>query len=135
MMDDKVRLALRDLVADNGESLLVSRDRLRGLLSDDCPECNREINVLMIAVQAQVAAELRAYSSSAETRAAVHTSIQRLERAFGLGRPAAAWAALTMAYALGRITDEQFQGLLPELSAESGISPPAERPTAEPFRP
>ena len=135
MMDDKVRMVLRDLVAEKGESLLGSRERLRGLLSDDCPECTKEINVLMIAVQAQVAAEMRAYSSSTETRVAVNASILRLERAFGLGRPAAAWAVLSLGYALSRITEEQFQTLLPELSADSAVPPAPNRPASDPMRP
>src|SRR5579871_117315 len=128
MMDDRVRVALRDLVAEQGESILASRERLRGLLSDDCPECSREINVLMIAMQAQVPAELRTYGSATEIRVGLGAIIHRLERAFGLGRPAAAWAVLSIAYAVGRIVEQQFQTMLPELSLESGMSPPPSPP-------
>lgn len=134
-MDDRARVALRDLVAGNGEQLLVSRERLRGLLSDECPECTREINVLMIAVQAQVPAELHAHPSATESRVAVTASILRLERAFGLGRPAAAWAALSIAYSLGRISEDQFRALLTELNTDSANAPRAERSTAEPSLP
>src|SRR4051812_19147352 len=116
MMDDRVRIALRELVAEQGESLLASREKLRGLLSDDCPECNKEINILMIAVQAQVPSELRAHSSSADPKVALSACILRLERAFGLGRPAAAWAVLTLANSVGRVTDDQFSRFLAELS-------------------
>ena len=134
-MDDKVRTALRDLVATEGESLLTSRERLRGLLSDDCPESNKEINVLMIAVQAQVPSELRAYSSATDTRVALNAGVLRLERAFGLARPAAAWAVLSLAYAIGRIPDEQFQSLLAELSVDSGAPSWLDQPAAQPKRP
>ncbi|HEV3201396.1 MAG TPA: hypothetical protein VGZ73_26030 [Bryobacteraceae bacterium] len=133
-MDDKVRTALRDLVAAQGEELLASRGRLRGMLLDDCPESTKEINALMIAVQAQVPSELRAYSSAGDTRIAVNAGILRLERAFGLGRPAAAWAVLSLAYAVGRIPDEQFPGLLAELSA-GAAAPAPDRPESEPPRP
>jgi hypothetical protein len=135
MMDDKARTALRDLVMAQGESVLASRDRLRGLLSDECPECNTEITVLMIAVQAQVPSELRAYSSDADTRFVLNAGVLRLERAFGLARPAAAWAVLSLAYAIGRIQDEQFQSLLVELSVDSTAPSGPDRPTAEPKRP
>lgn len=130
-----MRTALRDLVATEGESLLTSRERMRGLLSDDCPECNKEINVLMIAVQAQVPSELRAYSSATETRVALNAGVLRLERAFGLARPWAAWAVLSLAYAIGRIPDEQFQSLLAELSVDSATPSGLDWPTAEPKRP
>jgi hypothetical protein len=82
-----------------------------------------------------VPAELRAYPSPADTRVAVNAGVLRLERAFGLARPAAAWAVLSLAYAIGRIAEEQFQGLLAELSADSATPSTLDRPSAEPQRP
>ncbi len=137
-MDDKVRFALRELVTTQGEAVLSARERLRGLLSDEVPECNKEINVLMIAVQAQVPAELRTHSSSTEPRIAVNSSIGRLQRAFSLDRSGSTWAVLSIAYALNRVNEQQFQTLLRDLSTESNITPPIAQPPerqTEPFRP
>ena len=128
-MDDRARFALRELVAEHGEAILASRERLRGMLSDGCPECSKEINILMIAVQAQVPSELRAHSSATDPKIALNESAMRLERAFGLGRHAAAWAVLALANALGKVPDECVPALLAELSAESGGAvPPPPRP-------
>ena len=129
-MDDKVRIALRDLLADKGQSLLASTDLLRGLLSDDCPECTEEINVLTTAVEAHLPSELRDYSTATETRVALNASILRLERGFGLQRPAAAWAVVTLANVLNHIPDEEFQSLLVELGGEPSLpsAPEPKRP-------
>ncbi|HTS29530.1 MAG TPA: energy transducer TonB [Bryobacteraceae bacterium] len=121
-MDDQVRTALRDLVSEQGEPLLSSSDTLRGLLAASFPDRVRENDALTTAVEAQVPSDLRDYSSDAEARTALGASALRLERGFQMDHAVAAWAVLTLAYATGRISEEQFRTLLGEMGGEASVS-------------
>ncbi|HLK62276.1 MAG TPA: TonB family protein [Bryobacteraceae bacterium] len=120
-MNDQVRTVLRERLAELGNSALGSSDSLRSVLSGTLPDATPEVDALAVAVDAHVPLELRDYSTDAEARMALDSSILHLERGLRVDRPSAAWAVLTLASATGHITDEQFHDLLAKLGGEPSV--------------
>ena len=98
-LDDKARPALRDIVVENGRSLLRDRARLNYLLKDFCPGCNYEIELILHAVDDGVPAAL--LDAGQPSRKQIAELAQRLESRRGLSHENAEWAVNSWVFALG----------------------------------
>ena len=120
-MNEQPRSALRNLIAEYGLELARDPARLGGMLRDDVGEHKREINVILDAMNEQVADDLLEVSST-PIEVLVSGLVQRLARNRGTNLEAAQWAVDTWALALGRTTSASR----PTNNATSSSSPEAE---------
>jgi hypothetical protein len=97
-MNDLVKETLKKLIKEHGESLCSNINRLKGLLYDACPSYRKEINVLILAVQEGLIAELK---KSGISEVYLHSLSSRLHNATGIDKAFAEWSIRTWAEALG----------------------------------
>jgi hypothetical protein len=97
-LDDRARPALRDIIVENGRTVLRDRARLNYLLKDFCPGCNYETELLLYAMDEGVPAELleRAEASKGQ----IAELARRLESRRGLSHGNAEWAVDSWVFAL-----------------------------------
>jgi hypothetical protein len=100
-MNDQAAGILTSLVARFGTSLALDPLRCEGLLRDTCPQCNREIFVLVNAVRQQVPADLLAPRHSLPMSLFRRFLVKRLQDELAFSDEAALWAVDTWADALG----------------------------------
>jgi len=101
-MNNQVRKILVKLVSSFGTSVIGQPQRLRGLLNDECPGCKREINVLVIAAEQKLVAQLQG-SVSTPWETVSGRLVRRLMDDAGIAEDAALWAVESWALALGRV--------------------------------
>src|SRR5947209_5894090 len=99
-MKDEVVDHLTALVAQEGVDLIYNPRRLRGLLSDVCPNDRLEVSVLAAAVDDGVAEALRSPSHGIPAEALVDRLSRSLEDHRGLAPDVARWGVLAWATAL-----------------------------------
>lgn len=100
-MNDIVRQKLCELVRSMEPGLLDQPQRLRGILSDECPGCRREVNVLLTALQHRVAADLQTRSANLPWAIQAARLVKRLVEDAALSEDAARWAVDSWGLALG----------------------------------
>jgi hypothetical protein len=101
-MNDTARTMLARLVALYGVSIAHDANRCEGLLRDTCPECSREIFVLVHAVRQHVTDDLLTPRHSLPLALTEAFLVKRLEDELGFSGEVARWAVASWAEALGR---------------------------------
>lgn len=100
-MNNQPREKLRELIAEYGLTLMDDPRRCRALLKDYCGRHKREINLLISALQAGVAAELQSAPKDIPYCLPANRLAQRLYDQLGVTPEFAAWAVESWALALG----------------------------------
>ena len=101
-MNDTARTMLARLVALYGIAIAHDANRCEGLLRDTCPECSREIFVLVHAVRQHVPEDLLTPRHSLPLALTEAFLVKRLEDELGFSGEVARWAVAAWAEALGR---------------------------------
>jgi len=101
-MNDTARAMLARLVALYGVSIAHDANRCEGLLRDTCPECSREIFVLVHAVRQHVTDDLLTPRHALPLALTEAFLVKRLEDELGFANDVARWAVTSWAEALGR---------------------------------
>lgn len=136
-MNDLPRHTLSRVIAEHGRGICDAPKRVEALLRDLCGAYRREINIIMGALEERVAADLIAASNSAVPRAALLARLAaRLRDNLAYTPEAARWAVETWAFALGILSEAEFQERARAEAAEaqrSAATPPVRdpQPTAE----
>ena len=97
------RRQLREIVAQYGTSVLEDPRRCRALLLDFCGSYKGEVNLLVMAVQENVPADLQNASAGIPQPVLFGWLTRRLQDAYFLPEDAARWAVETCAEALAAI--------------------------------
>jgi hypothetical protein len=126
MMDDRPRIALRDLVNRYGLSLATDPLRTEGLLRDTCGTYHREIFVLVNAVRQKVPADLLAPRLSLPFSLLQDFLAKRLCDELSLSDDAAQWAVESWADALGLaqgmpVEEPEKKPVLQEMAGSSTV--------------
>jgi hypothetical protein len=100
-MNDSVRATLARLVTRYGVSVAYDPNRCEGLLRDTCPECSREIFVLVHAVRQHVTDDLLAPRHTLPLALTEGFLAKRLEDELGFSGEVSRWAVISWAEALG----------------------------------
>ena len=100
-MNDDASRTLASLVARYGSSVALDPLRCEGLLRDTCPQCSREIFVLVNAVRQQVPADLLFPRHSLPLPLFRGFLVKRLQDELAFSDEAAHWAVDSWAAALG----------------------------------
>lgn len=100
-MNDLARTTLVRLVTRYGVAVAHDANRCEGLLRDTCPQCSREIFVLVHAVRQHVTDDLLVPRHSLPLSLTEGFLVKRLEDELGLSREVAQWAVASWAEALG----------------------------------
>jgi len=116
-MNDIARTMLSRLVALYGVSIAHDANRCEGLLRDTCPECTREIFVLVHAVRQHVTDDLLTPRHTLPLALTEAFLVKRLEDELGFSGEVARWAVTCWAEALGR-ADPAPSPVKPEVCAE-----------------
>ncbi len=122
-MNDTARTMLARLIALYGVSIAHDANRCEGLLRDTCPECTREIFVLVHAVRQHVTDDLLTPRHTLPLALAEAFLVKRLEDELGFSGEVARWAVTCWAEALG-CADPAPSPAKPEVHAEP--EPPAQ---------
>ncbi|MFZ0005216.1 MAG: HEAT repeat domain-containing protein [Methanoregula sp.] len=101
-MNDTARTMLSRLIALYGVSIAHDANRCEGLLRDTCPECSREIFVLVHAVRQHIPDDLLTPRHALPLALTEAFLIKRLEDELGFSSEVARWAVISWAEALGR---------------------------------
>jgi HEAT repeat protein len=101
-MNDTARTMLVRLVSLYGVSIAHDANRCEGLLRDTCPECNREIFVLVHAVRQHIPDDLLTPRHTLPLALTEAFLVKRLEDELGFSVDVARWAVTSWAEALGR---------------------------------
>ena len=110
-MNNVVRQQLCEIVRRHGRAVIDKPRRVEGLLRDYCAGRQREIAVLVNAVEERVAADL-IQSNAGMPRAVLLARLAgRLHDNLAMSEDAARWSVGSWALALGAITDEQLREL------------------------
>jgi hypothetical protein len=128
MLDNHPRHQLRFIIEKYGRSIIDDPRRCRGMLKDLAPKHQRETNLLMLALDQKLVAEL---TQKTHTPILMHLDIlaQRLHNNIGIQKDFAVWAIESWALALDVIQQPSAQKIItPE--PEQIISPIATPKTA-----
>jgi hypothetical protein len=97
-LNGQARLALREIIVENGRSVVRDRARLNSFLRDLCPDCNGEIEVLLSAADGGVPQQLLALPEQSTVQLGEMT--ERLVKLRGLAKDDAGWAVNAWLFAL-----------------------------------
>jgi hypothetical protein len=100
-MNDSARTTLASLISRYGVSVAHDPNRCEGLLRDTCPQCSREIFVLVHAVRQHVTEDLLAPRHTLPLSLTEGFLAKRLEDELGFSGDVARWAVISWAEALG----------------------------------
>jgi hypothetical protein len=100
-MNDSARTMLVSLISRYGVSVAYDPNRCEGLLRDTCPQCSREIFVLVHAVRQHVTDDLLAPRHTLPLALTEGFLAKRLEDELGFSGEVARWAVTSWAEALG----------------------------------
>lgn len=129
-MNDLPRHTLARVIAKHGRGICDAPKRVEALLRDLCGAYRREINIIMGALEERVAADLIAASNTAGPRAALLARLAaRLRDNLAYTPEAARWAVETWAFALGILSEAEFQE---RARAETATDTPQARRSAAP---
>ena len=125
MLDNHPRHQLRFMLEKYGRSIIDDPRRCRGMLKDLAPKHQRETNLLMLALEQKLVAEL---TQKTHTPILMHLDIlaQRLHNNVGIQKEFAVWAIESWALALDVIQQPSAQqAITPEPEPISTIVKPA----------
>ena len=122
-MNDGPRQKLQFLIAQYGRSLCDDPKRCDAMLKDLCPECKREIAVLIGALRENVAKDLLAQSAMLPMEALTPKLTKRLYDHLGIAEEFAQWAVESWAFALGLITAPMLMQRKSTPQASSSVAP------------
>lgn len=111
-MNDLPRQQLREIIRQNGRSIIENPRRCENLLRDYCGEFRREISVLTMALEEHAVADMLSAASSASAlprKVMLARLAQRLCDNLALSEAAARWSIESWAWALGVITDAEIE--------------------------
>ena len=113
MLDNHPRHQLRFIIDNYGRSIIDDPRRCRGMLKDLAPKHQRETNLLMLALDQKLVAEL---TQKTHTPILMHLDIlaQRLHNNVGIQKDFAVWAIESWALALDVISQPSAQKIEPE---------------------
>lgn len=100
-MNDASRDVLAEIVRQQGLPALAEGNRLRALLNDLCPECQKEIRLLVEAFKLNVHSELLKGSQDASLQVQLARLTKRLQAELAVTPEAATWTVHSWAFALG----------------------------------
>jgi len=143
-MNDLPRQKLRELVAQHRHAILDDPQRCEAMLQDRCGEHQREVLVLVRALEEGVVADLLATRGSSPPEALLTRLTRRLQEDLSLSEDVARWAVESWALALGvlpgaepvpvqaltvptLIVSQQEEGHLHTLNAAVRNTPPGAR--------
>lgn len=108
-MNEQPRQKLREIIARHGHSVVQDARRCEGLLRDYSPQYQREISVLLSALEEHVPQDLLAAPVSVPRRVLLARLARRLADYHALSEPAATWSVNTWAVALGVISEDELK--------------------------
>ena len=123
MLDNHPRHQLRFIIDNYGRSIIDDPRRCRGMLKDLAPKHQRETNLLMLALDQKLVAEL---TQKTHTPILMHLDIlaQRLHNNVGIQKDYAVWAIESWALALDVIQQPSAQQIItPEPEPEPAPMP------------
>lgn len=109
-MNEKPRQILKGLTAQYGLSLCENPARCKGLLKDQCSDCQLEINILVTALEEHINETLLHMSKGAPYEFLSKQLVKRLKDTRGLDEEYAQWAVDAWAEALGVYQPPQHLG-------------------------
>ena len=118
-LNDLPRQKLCEIVEEYGRYISDDPQRCKGLLLDYCAEYRREVNILMDALEEQVAAELLMSSERESYEGLLSRLSWRLCENYGIAEDFARWGVESWALALGIISEETLK-TLPLIEIEPG---------------
>ena len=124
-MNDLARTTLARLVTRYGVAIARDPNRCEGLLRDTCPQCSREIFVLVHAARQHVTDDLLAPRHTLPLSLTEGFLVKRLEDELGLSREVAQWAVASWAEALGLATPSPAGQVKGAGQADGPALPPA----------
>ncbi len=102
MMSELPRLKLKEILSQVGNGLVTGDPkRLEGLLRDNCPECKREVHLLVVTLKAGLAADVLTISAAESWESLCSRWVHRLTRDFAITDVASRWVVETWGAALG----------------------------------
>ena len=133
-MNDLVRPKLAEIVARHGKSVIDNPRRCEGILRDYIGANRREISVLTMALEEQVAADLLVVPAATPREVLFSRLARRLSDNLALSEDAAKWAVNSWAFALGVISADELNKTEQKTSAQSPqvIAPAIQQQTAQP---
>ncbi len=114
---------LHDIVTQYGAPICDDSRRCKALLNDLCPSRQKEINLLVVALEERIASDLQASRGGLPRKALLAKLVARLEENRGLSTGAARWAVSTWALALGVITPQEHAEALSQSSTSTVHGP------------
>jgi hypothetical protein len=127
-MNDSARATLASLISRYGVSVAHDPNRCEGLLRDTCPQCSREIFVLVHAVRQHVTEDLLAPRHTLPLALTEGFLAKRLEDELGFSGDVARWAVISWAEALG-LADPAPSSASPQKPATPELSAQHTTPT------
>ncbi|MEI7839880.1 MAG: DUF1566 domain-containing protein [Methylococcaceae bacterium] len=127
MLDNHPRHQLRFIIDNYGRSIIDDPRRCRGMLKDLAPKHQRETNLLMLALEQKLVAEL---TQKTHTPILMHLDIlaQRLHNNIGIQKDFAVWAIESWALALDVIQQPSAQKIITPEPEPKIIIPPKPAP-------
>lgn len=108
-MDNLPRKKLAELVGRFGRDIATDARRCEAILRDLCPECKREIFILVSAAKESVPAELLGSSSGLPKEVLLSRLSKRLHENLGVAENLARWAVESWSLALGVADSKDFR--------------------------
>jgi hypothetical protein len=102
-MNDLAREKLAKLIFIHGDAIFLDAQRCESLLREACPDCRREIGVLVEAHKAGVVARLRESAGTAPTPSIVEELARLIQNQMPVTDESARWAVQTWAGCMGSI--------------------------------
>lgn len=130
-MNPTPRRRLREIVGQHGHELVGDPKRTKALLMDLCGEHTLEINLLGMAQEERVAADLLQVTSGTPKAMLLDQLTRRLQERRGLTADSARWAVESWALALGVVTTADLRPPTPQ-SASNSTRASATRRTPQP---
>lgn len=133
--DSPIETALQSLIDLNGPALLFESDRLAADLRERCPDADREISVLLRALDLQVPQELLGTHTDEDLQSLLPRLAKQLSDRKRLSNEASTWAVRTWArglglavFATGPLPERLYAEVVPPAALSAAAMPSAARP-------
>jgi len=120
-MNDEPRQVLRKIIERHGRSVVENARKCEALLRDHCGEFRREIAVLSMALEEGVVADMLGSSTAVPRKVLLNRLAQRLCDNLALSEAAAHWSVGAWAWALGLISDAEFDAQSAQAASASSL--------------
>lgn len=108
-LNNQPRQKLQQIIATYGPSICNKPTRCKGLLLDYCGKHRREVNILISALEEQVASDLLNMSTGTPYEVLQARLEKRLYENLGMAEQFARWGIQSWAIALGILTEEELE--------------------------